>query len=186
MSILPNTARLPSQSPACLLHPSSASPDAQRGLLLSGGLNNFSLCSFASVFSLPVIKASLRGRRKGRDSLYQVAVAIWTSHLLCRSVRFGLIKPALQRYCRLAQLFPVSVSDLNTLPILGGRTEWKGRRRGGTSGEKGARKRRRSKEGRRSAGKRGSKRWRGRGWQKRRNSQATGKGGGGRASILTS
>lgn len=47
---------------------------------------------FVLVYSQPVIKASAWGRRKGMDSLYQVAVAIWTSHFLCRPVHLAWLK----------------------------------------------------------------------------------------------
>lgn len=74
---------------ACMLLRCSTSSDVQRGLLWSGDLNNFSLCSFVLVYSLPVIKASAWGKGKGRESLYQVAVAIWTSHFLCWPVHLA-------------------------------------------------------------------------------------------------
>lgn len=47
----------------------------ERTALENRGLNNFSLCSFVLVYSLPVIKGG-RGQKEGRVSLYQVAVVI--------------------------------------------------------------------------------------------------------------
>lgn len=71
---------------ACVLHCCSTSSDVQRGLLWSGGLNHFTLCSFVLVFLLSVIKASAWGKRKGTNSLYHVETALWTSHFLCWAV----------------------------------------------------------------------------------------------------
>lgn len=81
--------------PNLCLHgrPVAALPQTSReDVFSSGGLNNFSLCSFALVYPTPVIKGSMWGRRKGRDSLYHVAVAICTSHFLCRPVRLAWLK----------------------------------------------------------------------------------------------
>lgn len=50
---------------ACMLLHCRTSPDVQRGSLWSGGLNNSSLCFFVLVYSLPVIKAVVWGRREG-------------------------------------------------------------------------------------------------------------------------